>query len=150
METSTYAASRGSVNLFYRQQALATEVGPLTARSLVSNGQANVAQVNRGQESGSILLAADSLHSVIDGQAGHYRAKYSYAPYGFSATQPSVMAGFNGQPQDLPTGCYLLGAGYRTFNPAVMRFNSPDSWSPFGKGGWNSYAYVSCLSLIHI
>ena len=144
METSIYAVSGGSVKLFYRQKALATEVGTLNARSLVSDGRANVAQVNSGHESGAVLLAADSMHSVIDGQAGHYCAKLNYAPYGFTALRPSVVAGFNGQPRDLMTGCYLLGAGYRAFSPLLMRFNSPDSWSPFGKGGWNSYAYVSC------
>ena len=144
MDISTYAVSGGSVKLFYRQKELATEVGTLNARSLVSDGRANVAQVNSGQESGSVLLAADSMHSVIDGQAGDYRAKLNYPPYGFTAPQPSVVAGFNGQPRDLMTGCYLLGAGYRAFSPVLMRFNRPDSWSPFGKGGWNSYAYVSC------
>ncbi|MGP5570349.1 RHS repeat-associated core domain-containing protein, partial [Pseudomonas helleri] len=36
---------------------------------------------------------------------------------------------------------YLLGQGYREFNPVLMRFNSPDSWSPFGDGGINAYAY---------
>lgn len=144
MEISTYAVSGGSVKLFYRQKELATEVGTSNARSLVSDGRTTVAQVNGGQKSGLVLLAADSMHSVIDGQAGHYRAKFNYPPYGFTAPQPCVAAGFNGQPRDWLTGCYLLGAGYRAFSPVLMRFNSPDSWSPFGKGGWNSYAYVSC------
>ncbi|WP_195755825.1 RHS repeat-associated core domain-containing protein, partial [Pseudomonas syringae] len=27
-------------------------------------------------------------------------------------------------------------------SPVLMRFNSPDSWSPFGEGGVNAYAYV--------
>ncbi|WP_434706426.1 RHS repeat-associated core domain-containing protein [Pseudomonas sp. Z1-12] len=39
------------------------------------------------------------------------------------------------------TGHYLLGNGYRAFNPGLMRFNSPDSLSPFGEGGLNAYAY---------
>ncbi|MGE8047756.1 RHS repeat-associated core domain-containing protein [Pseudomonas monteilii] len=77
-------------------------------------------------------------------QAGYACSKSSYAPYGFDATQPTRVLGFNGQPRDRVAGYYLLGAGYRAFSPVLMRFNSPDSWSPFGKGGWNSYAYVSC------
>lgn len=81
---------------------------------------------------------------IVKGQAEHACAKSSYAPYGFNATQPTRVLGFNGQPRDQVAGYYLLGAGYRAFNPALMRFNSPDSWSPFGEGGWNSYAYVSC------
>jgi hypothetical protein len=35
----------------------------------------------------------------------------------------------------------LLGNGYRAYNPRLMRFHSPDSWSPFGAGGLNPYAY---------
>ncbi|WP_010202033.1 RHS repeat-associated core domain-containing protein, partial [Pseudomonas amygdali] len=30
---------------------------------------------------------------------------------------------------------------YRAFNPVLMRFNSPDTLSPFGRGGLNAYAY---------
>jgi len=41
------------------------------------------------------------------------------------------------------TGHYHLGKGYRQFNPVLMRFNSPDSWSPFGRGGLNTYAYCA-------
>lgn len=81
---------------------------------------------------------------IVEGQAGPFCAKSSYAPYGFDATQSVGVLGFNGQPHDRVTGCYLLGAGYRAFSPVLMRFNSPDSWSPFGEGGWNCYAYVSC------
>lgn len=38
---------------------------------------------------------------------------------------------------------YLLGNGYRAYNPALMRFNSPDNQSPFGEGGLNAYAYCA-------
>lgn len=51
------------------------------------------------------------------------------------------LLGFNGERSDPMTGHYLLGNGYRAFNPVLMRFNSPDSLSPFGKGGLNGYAY---------
>ncbi|RMV11327.1 hypothetical protein ALP17_02676, partial [Pseudomonas savastanoi] len=36
-----------------------------------------------------------------------------------------------------------MGNGYRAYNPVLMRFNSPDSLSPFGKGGMNAYAYCA-------
>ncbi|MDE1337376.1 RHS repeat-associated core domain-containing protein [Vibrio aestuarianus] len=51
--------------------------------------------------------------------------------------------GFNGQRRDPVTNNYHLGNGYRVYNPRTIRFNAPDSMSPFGKGGINSYAY--CL-----
>ncbi|MEE1921810.1 RHS repeat-associated core domain-containing protein [Pseudomonas sp. 148P] len=49
---------------------------------------------------------------------------------------------FNGQLLE-PSGCYLPGNGYRAYNPALMRFHSPDHWSPFDRGGLNAYAYCS-------
>ncbi|MCE5980023.1 RHS repeat-associated core domain-containing protein [Pseudomonas sp. JR33AA] len=84
------------------------------------------------------------LNGITARQAGYACSKSSYTPYGFDATQPTLVLGFNGQPRDRLAGYYLLGAGYRTFSTALMRFSSPDSWSPFGEGGWNCYAYVSC------
>ncbi|KPX28444.1 Uncharacterized protein ALO77_03892 [Pseudomonas coronafaciens pv. garcae] len=55
--------------------------------------------------------------------------------------QSGPLPGFNGELLDSITGHYLLGNGYRAYNPVLMRFNSPDSLSPFGKGGLNAYAY---------
>jgi RHS repeat-associated protein len=49
--------------------------------------------------------------------------------------------GFNGQVREMTTHWYLLGNGYRAYNPRLMRFHSPDSWSPFGGGGLNAYMY---------
>lgn len=54
---------------------------------------------------------------------------------------PVGRSGFNGEFCDPLTGHYLLGNGYRAFNPVLMRFNSPDDLSPFGRGGTNAYAY---------
>ena len=49
--------------------------------------------------------------------------------------------GYTGAYQDPVTSSYPLGNGYRMYLPELMRFNSPDSWSPFGKGGIHPYAY---------
>jgi RHS repeat-associated protein len=67
----------------------------------------------------------------------------AYTPYGHRPLGNGLLSllGFNGEQSDPVTGHYLLGNGYRAFNPVLMRFNSPDSWSPFGKGGLNSYGY---------
>ncbi|WP_231985608.1 RHS repeat-associated core domain-containing protein [Pseudomonas vancouverensis] len=48
---------------------------------------------------------------------------------------------FNGEFRDTHIGWYLLGNGYRAYNPTLMRFHSPDSLSPFGRGGLNAYMY---------
>ncbi|WP_350617515.1 RHS repeat-associated core domain-containing protein, partial [Pseudomonas sp. HY7a-MNA-CIBAN-0227] len=67
----------------------------------------------------------------------------AYSVYGHRPAESGVASvlGFNGERADPVTGHYLLGNGYRAFNPVLMRFNSPDSWSPFGKGGINAYGY---------
>ena len=65
-----------------------------------------------------------------------------YTAYGYRAVgagQGDI--GFNGQRFERLTGCYLLGNGYRSYSPALLRFQSPDSLSPFGDGGINAYAY---------
>jgi len=54
-----------------------------------------------------------------------------------------VTLGYTGAYQDLVTGTYPLGNGYRTFLPGHMRFASPDDWSPFGPGGPNPYTYCA-------
>jgi RHS repeat-associated protein len=69
----------------------------------------------------------------------------AYSPYGHRPAESGLLSllGFNGERPDPVTGWYLLGNGYRAFNPVLMRFNSPDSWSPFGEGGVNGYAYCA-------
>lgn len=68
------------------------------------------------------------------------KANNAYSPYGYH--QPGLGAlGFNGEQPDSVTGHYHLGIGYRTFNPSLMRFHSPDTLSPFEQGGFNAYAY---------
>jgi len=72
-----------------------------------------------------------------------HRPRFNYSAYGLRGThnQRVTLLGFNGELADSVAVYYLLGNGYRAFNPNLMRFNSPDSWSPFGDGGLNAYAY---------
>lgn len=53
----------------------------------------------------------------------------------------NLAPGFNGECMDSLTETYLLGNGYRAYDPRVMRFHCPDGWSPFGPGGINPYTY---------
>ncbi|WP_372490369.1 RHS repeat-associated core domain-containing protein [Pseudomonas sp. WHRI 8519] len=71
--------------------------------------------------------------------------KHVYTAYGFSATaqRARTALGFNGEHLLAHTSLYILGSGYRAFNPSLLRFYSADSLSPFGDGGINSYAYCS-------
>jgi RHS repeat-associated protein len=93
----------------------------------------------------TIMLAGDAAGSVLATMAAGQRQLLAYAPYGVCHQRPggaSVLA-FNGERPEPATGHYLLGNGYRAFNPALMRFNSPDSLSPFGRGGLNAYGYCA-------
>jgi hypothetical protein len=53
--------------------------------------------------------------------------------------------GFNGEPRDLLTGHYLLGNGYRAFNPVLMRFNSRTAGVHSDDGGLNS-----CMGIVWV
>lgn len=55
----------------------------------------------------------------------------------------NVILGFNGERLDSASSNYHLGNGYRTYNPQLKRIICPDSWSPFGQGGINPYAYCA-------
>ena len=89
------------------------------------------------------LLATDQQHSVLSALDAGQSHAIAYSPYGYRPPENGLLSllGFNGELPDSLTGHYHLGKGYRQFNPVLMRFNSPDSWSPFGAGGLNAYAY---------
>jgi RHS repeat-associated protein len=66
----------------------------------------------------------------------------AYSPYGyFKAGSSTALLGFNGQRLDPSINGYALGNGNRIFHPTLFRFSTPDSFSPFGEGGLNAYAY---------
>ena len=73
------------------------------------------------------------------------KATLTYSAYGYSTgvSSAQILLGFNAEPIDTSTGYYPLGNGYRLYSPVIMRFVAPDSWSPFGKGGVNTYGYCA-------
>lgn len=75
--------------------------------------------------------------------AHHLRAQQRYTPYGFSPRSAQSALRLAGQWYDPLTGNYLLGNGYRSYHPTLMRFSSSDRPSPFADGGLNSYAYCA-------
>ncbi|KAJ7189185.1 hypothetical protein C8R46DRAFT_1056772 [Mycena filopes] len=94
-----------------------------------------------GQTTETQLWSSDFHHSVLATLTAGEVAHQQYTPYGFST--PGSSAGFNGQWRDPVTGWYHLGNGYRVYNPVLMRFHTPDSWSPFTSKEINAYGY--CL-----
>lgn len=88
---------------------------------------------------GLAMLATDQQGSILH-SASH---TYLYTPYGYDSREGTghTLLGFNGQPREGALAWYLLGNGYRGFKALLMRFTSPDSYSPFGPAGINCYAY---------
>ena len=139
--------NQDAVQRFYRKNRLATEIqGPVRYSMFEHESQLMAQQQQR--EAGrvdSALLATDLQRSVLYAVAVDEHKRPVYAPYGHRSPESglSSLLGFNGERRDPVTGHYLLGNGYRAFNPVLMRFNSPDSLSPFGRGGVNAYAYCA-------
>ncbi|NNA04818.1 RHS repeat-associated core domain-containing protein [Pseudomonas lundensis] len=135
--------TRNTTRRFYQDERIATEIeGERKTRFFETDSQPLALQ-QHGSGVSTTLLATDQQSSVLSGVSpdGTQRAQV-YTPFGYHVHDALLSAiGFNGERPELETGHYLLGQGYRAFNPVLMRFNSPDSWSPFGEGGINAYAY---------
>lgn len=90
-----------------------------------------------------MLLAPDTKNSVAVEVVAGETNYMAFSPYGelFSRKEAMTCIGFNGELREQTTGWYFLGNGYRVYNPRLMRFHSPDKFSPFGKGGMHAYMY---------
>ncbi|WP_258041231.1 RHS repeat-associated core domain-containing protein [Pseudomonas syringae] len=131
-------------NRFYNGEQLMTELQGGRQRTCVrAGGQLLAQQLREGDEVVTTMIAGDRNNSVLHASEAGQQSDFVYTPFGHhQAVQASAeLPGFNGEQPDPLTGHYLLGNGYRAYNPVLMRFNSPDSMSPFGKGGLNAYAY---------
>ena len=128
---------------FYQRDQWVTAIQGNVATSLLRNNHQALAQLD---STGASLLATDLPGSAISlVKLRHPVNNVVYSPYGYSRSLDSAgaLVGFNGELPEAITGHYLLGNGHRAYNPVLMRFNSPDSLSPFAKGGINAYAYCS-------
>lgn len=86
------------------------------------------------------LPGTDSQRSIaVTTCGGANLRRYSYTGHGFHPAPEWL--GFCGEASGPIAGYYLLGNGYRAYNPVSMHFHSPDSYSPFEAGGLNPYAY---------
>jgi RHS repeat-associated protein len=131
---------------FYLKDRLTTEIQGAVQRSIIQHEDHLLAQRKRQTAAvQTYLLATDQQRSVLNLLDTVARHALAYTPYGHRHWQNALLSllGFNGERRDPLTGWYFLGNGYRAFNPVLMRFNSPDSWSPFGAGGLNTYAYCA-------
>ncbi|MER7773174.1 RHS repeat-associated core domain-containing protein [Kitasatospora sp. NPDC096140] len=131
--------------LYYRQGQLATVIAGDRATRLLLLGPQCVAQhrTAAGQDE-TLLLGTDAKGTVLVSTAGHNPRELAHTAYGARPVgETGSVLGYDGQRTDPATGWYHLGNGYRAYHPALMRFNAPDSLSPFGAGGINPYAYCA-------
>jgi RHS repeat-associated protein len=132
------------IQRFYCKSRLATEIQGVVQTSVFQYDDQLLAQQQcQDDQVDTSLLATDQQRSVLHTLSPAQRQPIAYSPYGHRPPENGLLSllGFNGERPDPGTGHYYLGNGYRAFNPVLMRFNSPDSWSPFGEGGLNAYGY---------
>lgn len=86
------------------------------------------------------LFACDKQNTPLGGIGFSDRG---FTAYGALTSPISPMTGFCGQPRDARMDRYPLGNGHRRYSPALMRFQEPDTLSPFDKGGINTYMYCA-------
>jgi len=125
---------------FYSPEGLAMVKYPGTQASTMLRAAEQVLAQKKDEQ---VAMCSSDLQGSIIGLTGD-KTSYSiqYTPYGHDADiVDAPLLRFNSQRKVSVTGHYLLGQGYRGFNPVLMRFNSPDNLSPFGVGGLNSYTY---------
>lgn len=129
--------------LYYRGSELVNEVLTQqdTERRWIKSGHTTLGISNAEQLT---LTAGDGSDSLLWSHAGTEKtgSAHVWSPYG-SGDAEDGLPGFNGERVDPVSGTYHLGNGYRAYNPVLMRFNCPDSLSPFGAGGINPYAYCA-------
>ncbi|WP_260676501.1 RHS repeat-associated core domain-containing protein [Pseudomonas kilonensis] len=139
-------SAEAGIQRFYCKSRLATELQGAAQRSVFQHDDQLLAQLQReGVNANTTLLATDQQRSVLNVLDATGPHPLAYTAYGHHPAENGLLSllGFNGERPDPVTGHYLLGNGYRGFNPVLMRFNSPDSLSPFGEGGLNAYAYCA-------
>ncbi|AKT33282.1 hypothetical protein BV360_05438 [Pseudomonas syringae pv. actinidiae] len=142
---SSMPTGQAGIQRFYQKNRLATEIQGALRRTVFQHDDLLLAQQRRVDGAlETTLLATDQQRSVLQLVDKAGTEPIAYSSYGHHPAESGLtsLLGFNGECRDPVTGHYLLGNGYRAYNPVLMRFNSPDSLSPFGEGGLNAYGYL--------
>ena len=133
-------------SVYYHGEVLSNrQVGDQQVAYMNTEGHFLAQHAEQGETSQTQLLATDDKKSLVTAvdAADQSAEHFSYAPYGHQndTTGAVYLIGWNGDNRDPVTGWYFSGNGYRVYNPVLMRFHSPDNWSPFGAAGINPYIY---------
>ncbi|KPM66261.1 hypothetical protein HB4184_03630 [Pseudomonas putida] len=134
--------SAGEVQRRYQDYRLSStlENGLLTQYLYAADRPVGLQQAGAGSD--TRLLLSDHTGSVIGESDGSTLTQARYNAYGETLADSNLqgMLGFNGEARERALGWYLLGRGYRAYNPVLMRFHSPDELSP-EDAGINPYSY---------
>jgi RHS repeat-associated protein len=132
--------AEATVQRVYQKNRLSVEILGAVHRRVMQFDDHVLAEQRAAE---TVLPATDLQRSVLHSVDAQGQQGIAYSPYGHrpSASDVFSLLGFTGERPDPVTGHYPLGNGYRSYNPVLMRFNQPDSLSPFGEGGLNAYAY---------
>ncbi|SDW54750.1 RHS repeat-associated core domain-containing protein [Pseudomonas syringae] len=130
---------------FYQGQQLSSSVQDDQHTHYLHLDAQPLGQQVAGAPEKTLLLLTDANHSVLGECQQDQLRTAVYSAYGERHGDDALLstAGFNGEVRETASGWYLLGNGYRAYNPGLMRFHSPDFLSPFAEGGVNPYTY--CL-----
>lgn len=128
-------------HIFYRNGDLHNIVTKDLAQSIFRGMGVPLAILNLGNTTESALLSVRLDNSIHTTSTPHSQQTLGYTVYGFSAHAASVLIAFTGEIYQTLAAGYLLGSGYRFYQPTLMRLTSPDSLAPFDI--LNSYAYCA-------
>ncbi|TCP77121.1 RHS repeat-associated protein [Pseudomonas putida] len=128
---------------FYKRGQISTLISDQETSTILREHEIPISETRLDSEAVSSLFNADSNNSVLNSISRHSSDHFHYSAYGLlPGASPLPTLAYNGEHPSLPN-LYLLGNGRRAYSPGLMRFLSPDSLSPFHKGGINPYAYCA-------
>lgn len=134
-----------STLLFYQGDKLVTIKQSSQSRTILRGADVPLAEQHTGDTPATGLFATDDKGSVLKVSGEEDEESHAYSAYGHDPTilSSQKLLGFNGEYFEPLAATYLLGNGYRSYSPQLLRFCSPDSLSPFNAGGLNTYAYCA-------
>lgn len=128
---------------FYRGSVVVTTLQPSYITTSLAYGRQTMAFLTGTIDHACpTLVAIDAQKSAARYSAAFGQQTISFSVYGQMLKRGSLPVAFKGERRDPFIQHYLLGMGYRSYSPNLMRFISPDRDSPFDRGGLNAYAFV--------
>ncbi|NIF26620.1 RHS repeat-associated core domain-containing protein [Pantoea sp. Tr-811] len=128
---------------FYQDSNVVTVLQATVITTSLTHGRMTMAFLTGAvQQQRTTLLATDAQQSAVRYCTQSEQHSITFNAYGQAVGRPDLPAVFKGERPDTLSQHYILGMGYRSYNPSLMRFMSPDSDSPFARGGLNTYAFV--------